>query len=489
MTKRRLLEIIPGFISWNIILFLVWGGYFLPVITTYFILAFDVYWVYKGVSLAIAALLTHFQIQASHKLDWLEEAKGFGADWQKVKHVVILLLANEPPEIAKKTLSSLAQQTLPLKQIAVVLATEGRCPAGSKAAESWRQELGNRFGAYLVTVHPSDIPGEIIGKSANEAWAAKQAKRALVDKLGWDIKYLTITSNDADAILDRQYFACLTYKFLDDPHRYRRFWQPVILFYNNIWRIPAPNRVVNTFSNMWQMGLVARKDRLVSFSNYSASFSMLDQVGYWDPDVIPEDYRIFFKAFFKFGGQVEVEPVYLPSTADAPESSTTWKTFVNEYEQKKRWAWGVSDLPLFLDMYSQDPKTSFINKTLRILRLIQDHILWPVNWFILTAGVSIVTLINPSFSRTTLGYTLPRLTSAILSITLIILLMLLVIDLRHRPPRPKEVPRWRSWLIPFEFLLMPLVGLFFSSLPALDAHTRLMLKRYIEYRVTEKVSK
>lgn len=486
---KRLLEIIPGFISWNIILFLVWGGYFLPTATAYFILAFDVYWVYKGITLVIAALLSHFQIMAAQRLDWMGEVHGFGADWRRVKHVVIVLLANEPPEVAKKTLAELAKQTLPLEQIAVVVATEGRVPGGAVAAESWRAELGDKFGAYLVTVHPAGLTGEIVGKSSNEAWAARAAKKILVDEKGWDMKFMTITSNDSDAVLDRQYFACLTFKFLDDPNRYRKFWQPVILYYNNIWKIPAPTRVVNTMSNMWQIGLVSRKDRLVSFSNYSTSFAMIDEVGYWDTDVIPEDYRIFFKCFFKFDGNVEVEPIYLPSFGDAAESGSTWKTFVNEYEQKKRWAWGVSDLPLFVEMFLKDPNTSFINKSLRLLRVIQDHILWPVNWFIVTAGVSILTIVNPTFSRTTLGYTLPRLTSGILSVSVAVLAILLYIDLRHRPTRPKEVAWWRSWLIPVEFVLMPVVGFFFSALPALDAHTRLMLKRYIEYRVTEKVSK
>ena len=32
-----------------------------------------------------------------------------------------------------------------------------------------------------------------------------------------------------------------------------------------------------------------------------------------------------------------------------------------------------------------------------------------------------------------------------------------------------------------------IVGFFFNALPGLDAHTRLLLGRYIEYRVTEKV--
>ena len=34
---------------------------------------------------------------------------------------------------------------------------------------------------------------------------------------------------------------------------------------------------------------------------------------------------------------------------------------------------------------------------------------------------------------------------------------------------------------------IPFVGIFFSNLPALDAQTRLLTGRYLEYRVTEKV--
>ena len=35
--------------------------------------------------------------------------------------------------------------------------------------------------------------------------------------------------------------------------------------------------------------------------------------------------------------------------------------------------------------------------------------------------------------------------------------------------------------------MLPIIGFFFSALPGLDAHTRLMLGKYIEYKVTEKV--
>lgn len=486
MTSKRLLEIIPGLVSWNLILFLVWGGYFFPIVTAYFILAFDVFWVYKGLMMTVSALVSHFRIQASQLVDWMIEVKDFG-DWQKVRHIVLIMVANEPLKTYQKTLEELSHQTFPLKQIAVVMATEQRFPQGQVESEKLQASLGKKFGGFIVSVHPSDITGEIKGKSSNEAWAAKQAKQILIDEGKWDMRYTTITSNDADAILHRQYFAYLTFKFLDDPHRYEKFWQPAIVFYNNIWRIPAPNRVVNTLSNIWQISILSRKDRLVNFSNYTASLAMIDKVGYWDTDVIPEDYRIFFKCFFKLGGRVEVEPIFLPSSGDAAESVNIWRTFVNDYEQKKRWAWGVSDFPLFLKMYIKQPREAFWNKTLRLLRLIEDHFLWPVNWFVITIGVTIVTLINPQFGRTNLGYTLPRLSSGILSVTLFFLLILLIIDWRQRPSRPSGTPVWRTWIMPLEFILMPIAGFFFGALPGLDAHTRLMLGKYLEYRVTEKV--
>jgi hypothetical protein len=34
---------------------------------------------------------------------------------------------------------------------------------------------------------------------------------------------------------------------------------------------------------------------------------------------------------------------------------------------------------------------------------------------------------------------------------------------------------------------LPIAGFFFSALPGIDAHTRLMLGKYIQYKVTEKV--
>ena len=164
-----------------------------------------------------------------------------------------------------------------------------------------------------------------------------------------------------------------------------------------------------------------------------------------------------------------------------------FKTLKNQYEQFKRWAWGVSDNPYIIKNYFLSDKVSFWSKTIRTARIIEDHFLWPVNWFIITLGVNIPSFLNPGFNRTALGFNLPRLSSLILSLCLFSLAIILYIDSRQRPPRPKEISRFRALMIPFEFILMPIAGFIFTALPGLDAHTRLMLGKYLEYRATEKV--
>jgi hypothetical protein len=118
--------------------------------------------------------------------------------------------------------------------------------------------------------------------------------------------------------------------------------------------------------------------------------------------------------------------------------------------------------------------------------VLMDHFLWPVNWFIITIAANIMPLINPVYSRTNLGYELPRLAGFILTTTMLAIILLIFIDYKNRPEN-RTLPLRRKILFPFEFLLMPLVGFFLSALPALISHTQLMLGKRMEYKVTEKV--
>ncbi len=483
----RALEILPGFVSWNLILLPYWGIFVIPTFVAYFVLFFNIYWFYQSFQIALSAYISHIRIQAAMKYDWLKDIQSF-PDWERVNHIIIIPTYKEPLYILERTLDSLRSQTLPTKQLIVILATEYLEPEETRLekVKVLKEKFGKIFGRFEVTVHKV-IPGEIAGKSSNERFAAIYIKNKLIDEEKKDINYFTVTSCDADHKFHPNHFACLTFKFLDNPKRYRMFWQAAMLFYNNIWEIPAITRVTNTFGSIISMSFLSRRDRLINTANYSLSLKLLDEAGYWDADKIPEDWGIFFKAFYKVKGGIEVEPIYLPLYADAPRSTTFWKTIVSQYQQYKRWAWGVSDDPWIIKSYLLVPGVPFWDKTMRLLFVMWAHFLWPVNWFIITLGLTIPSLLNPAFARTALGYTVPKMSSFVLTVALSFLVIMLIVDRFYKPEAPKHYPKWKVILSPLEFILMPIAGFFFGALPGLDAHTRLMLGKYIEYKVTEKV--
>ncbi len=482
----RALEILPGFTSWNLILFPYWGIFFIPEVVAYFVLIFNIYWFYQSFQIAISAIVSHLRIQAAKNYDWMGDVKVF-PDWEKVEHVVIIPTYKEPVHILQRTLTSLANQELPTKQITLVLAMEGKEPQQDRDAKfrELKRDFGRFFKNFFMTVHNLEM-GEVSGKASNERFAAVWLEKNYISKNKINMDYLTVTSCDADHKYHPKHFAALTFKFLDNPNRYKMFWQPSVMFYNNIWEIPAITRVPNTLMSILNLSQLARRDRLINTANYSLSFKLLHEVGYWDADKIPEDWGIFFKAFYKKGGGIEVEPIHLPLMADAAQSTSFWKTIKNQYQQIQRWAWGVSDDPWIIKNYLLTD-IPFWEKTMRLMNVIWSHFLWPVNWFIITLGLTLPTLLNPAFGRTALGYTVPKLSSFVLTMALAFLLVMIIIDNFYKPKRPSDHALWRRILTPFEFILMPIAGFFFGALPGIDAHTKLMLGKYIEYKVTEKV--
>lgn len=483
---RRFLEILPGFVSWFLILFPVWGSFVVPEFVAYYIIAFTVYWFYRSMSVAFLTIYGYVQMQANKRYEWMGDVRLF-PDWKKVHHIIVIPTYKEPLGTLRRTLRELKKQDFPLENIHVMVSFEKRegKPAEAKA-EKLKAEFEGVFGDLWTTLHP-DLPGEVKGKSSNTAWGAKKAKKLLVDEQGLPIDQITITSQDADAILHEKHLACLTYNFLDDPRRYQRIWQGVVLFYNNIWKVPFPVRVFNSMNSIIHLYVNAREDRLINFSTYSASLKMVDEIGYWDVDVIPEDWRLFFKAFYALEGKVAVKSLFLPVTVDAAEAPTPWQNVKSQYQQVKRWAWGVSDTPYVIQRWVLDKSAPFWEKTIRVLRMIEDHFLWPVNWFAITVGAILPPFLNPDFARTMIGKTLPQVTSFILTLCLLALLVMIILTFKMRPAKSEKTTIFRKIFSLVEFVTLPIVGFFFTALPGLDAHTRLMLGRYIEYKVTEKV--
>jgi cellulose synthase/poly-beta-1,6-N-acetylglucosamine synthase-like glycosyltransferase len=485
---QRALEILPGFVSWSLILFPFWGSLIFPVAVSYYVITFAVYWLYRSVTMAVLSIVAHLKIKASSRFDWVADLKRvFPKDWDSLHHIIVIPTYKEPISTLERTMTALSQQTYPLKNLHIMLSFEEReGEAALEKADQIKALFGKTFGHIWTTLHP-DIKGEVKGKSSNTSWGAKRAKELLVDKAGMNIEKVTITSEDADALFHHHYFANLTFSFLSLPDRFNKIWQGGIVFYNNIWKVPAPVRVMASIFSVTQMYILMRKDRLVNFSTYSTSLKHVHEIGYWDTDVIPEDYRLFFKSYFAKKGQFEVEPIFLPIYADAAEAIGVKATLINQYQQLQRWAWGVSDDAYIIRLYVLTEGVPFWDKTIRVFKVIEDHFLWPVNWFAITISAILPPLLNDAFSRTILGKTLPQVTSTLLTLSLVSMIVIFIIDAINRPPRPNRRNIFSYILQPLEFLLLPIIGFFFSALPGIDAHTRLMLGKYIEYKVTEKV--
>ncbi|KKS61930.1 MAG: hypothetical protein UV30_C0027G0013 [Candidatus Collierbacteria bacterium GW2011_GWF1_42_50] len=146
--SQRVLEILPGFVSWSFILFPVWGSIFWPVGVAYFIISFNVYWLYRSLTLSVASVMSYFRIKAAEKYDWMGDVKGF-ADWMEVKHVIVLPTYKEPGDILVRTLEALEKQTLGAKQIIPLIAMEAR--AGEEINRSREKQLRDKFKGKFAT--------------------------------------------------------------------------------------------------------------------------------------------------------------------------------------------------------------------------------------------------------------------------------------------------------------------------------------------------
>jgi cellulose synthase/poly-beta-1,6-N-acetylglucosamine synthase-like glycosyltransferase len=438
---RRFIEITIPLSAWLLITMPFWLSFWHPALVAYLIITFDIYWFYKSFSLAYYAVRSYLTMQAHIKVDWATEAKKL-PDFSKLRHVIIIPEYKEPIHILEKTLDSLVSQDFPKKNIIIVLATEKKDSEREETVRILTQKYKNTFGKFIVTQHPL-VSGEVTGKSSNMAYAGKHIA-SLLQEEHVDLSYTTVTSCDADAMLHPKYFSYLSYVFLTDPDREYHFYQGAILFYSNIWRIPLPNKMFNTIGSIWNFSLLSQPHRFINFSTYSLSLQTVVDAGFWDVDVIPEDYHLYFKVYFAKGHKVSTKGIFLPVLVDAAESHGFFKTFINQYEQSKRWAWGVSDVPFVIMNASDHKEIPIFDRLRRIVLLLEQHIFWPSNWFLLTLGSTVPPLVNSVFARTVLGHSLARISSGILTLSAIFLVIVFIIDWRIKPPRPKEFAAWET---------------------------------------------
>lgn len=488
----RFLEILPGSLAWTIILAPAIGGLIIPNVIAYLIIAFLAYWFYKSFKSAFYSFKGYFIVKEWETIKWhkkwKKEKTAASLDWDDVKHVVIIPNYNESEEILSKALQAFAKQKqIDKNSLFVFLAMEARAEGSKKRAANLIKKYKDKFGLLTTTFHPDNILGEIKGKASNEAWSAKEAKKIL-DKKGIPLEHVTVTSCDADAQFHPKYFASLTYHFAINPNRYLRFWQSPIFWYNNLHRVPFPIKMIAVIGHAIHLSDLQEASRLIfNYSCYSLSFKLLHSVGYWHTDIIPEDWHLFLQTFFENKGLIEVEPLYLPTSIDAPEAKTWRGSLKSRYEQCKRHAWGATDIPYAIKESMKHTEIPLLTRAFRIYKIFETHVIWSTNWFLLTLGATLPVIINPAFSRTSLGYNLPKIAETALTICLIALAVMIAVDLSLRPKEAKPKTAFAAVKEIVQWVTLPIVTLPLSVLPGLHAQTMLMVGKRLEYKVTEKI--
>lgn len=482
----RFLEIIPGLVSWLTLIGVVLASFYAPFLAAYFIIAFAIYWVLKTAFLSYHLRHNWKRLRHHMSLDWQEMLEHFQYD--HISHLIILPFYKEPAEVIDHSLKALSEVRYDKKKLMVVLASEEAAGPeadgiGKEMVEKWQDQ----FGALILTKHPAKVPGEMAGKGSNAAYAAETARTTILDPKGLKYEEVLVSIFDIDTVVYPHYFNCLVWHFMTAERPLKSSFQPVPLFNNNLWQAGSLSRVVAMSSTFWEMVQQERPERMATFSSHSVPFSALYEVNYWQRNMVSEDSRIYWNLLLANNGEYDVIPLSYPVSMDANTAPTLYGTIKNIYKQHRRWTYGVENF-VYITYHFTKNKSIPLGKRIKITAQ-QAEGYWslvtnPIMLFIL--GWAPIFLGGRVFHETVLSYNLPIVVRNLLILAMFGLVISAVISLSLIPKRPEGRSRFAYVVMALQWVLVPITMIVFSSIPGLDAQTRLMFGRYMGFWVTPK---
>lgn len=543
---QRILEIIPGILTWLTLIGMIVASFLLPIWIAVFIIMFDIYWIYRTIFITYYSVIAYNRLQNGKKIDWWErcqnienpkkyaegiakrivsykeslkeltrygerkkvrgEIKRLGEyqkevlaiiesgheimDWRKVLHVVLLPTANEPADVIEPAIAAIKDSNFPNQQIVILLATEERENEQNRLEKvSYLQEkFKGVFKDFLVTTHEV-ADNEMKCKASNATYAAKKLM-VYLDERKIDYKNVIFSNFDCDSVCHEQYFAALTHAYITDPKRLQRSYQPLPMYHNNIWDTNAFVRVIVTGSSFWHM-FQSTRVQMVTFSSHSEPFDTLVKVNFWPLDMISEDSIIYWKCYAYYHGDYMVRPIYLPISLDAVLAETYWKTIKNQYKQKRRWAYGIENFPIIMRSLWPDKQIKLGKKLGIAFEMLEGHHSWATSAFIL-ALLGWLPLIfgGPEFNQSVLAHNLPFVTRYLMTLAMGGLVISMFLSFVLLPPRPAKYGKKRYIYMFLQWFLAPIIAPTLGAIPAIDSQTRILCKKYFgEFWVTEKIRK
>ena len=424
------------------------------------------------------------------RLEYLKNhRKGFPRSKQVI-NVDLIAFYNESYDVLGPTLANLAASDYDIKHnLVVVIAYEQR--GGQAALDTVAQIKQHWTGVFrdlIFVEHPVGLPDEVVGKGPNIVYAARELSR-WVRQQGIDPKNVIVTSQDSDNKPDKKYFSYLTYKWITTPDRQQASFQPVCVFNNNIWDVPAPMRVVAASNSFWNIISSMRPRTLRNFASHSQGLWALEQMDYWSRRTIVEDGHQYWRSYFFFDGHYRVVPLHLAIGQDAVLSRGYLKTLKAQFIQMRRWAYGASDVAyVATHLLSRDCRVKWTDGWARFFQLLEGTVSLASIAPIVAFGGFAPLYLNPAAARgSIMANDLPLTISTLQQIAVIGLLITVFTSLTMLPPRPARYHKAKSIIMLVQWVLMPVTALVYSSASAYVAQTRLIFGRYMDkFDVTEK---
>lgn len=541
--KYRLLEILPGALSYTMIILLFALSIISPALGSYYLLLIIAVTLVKAVGIVYRTIQGYNAAKRAEKVNWHErlvdletpheryeellkhKCKEFafnehvenlkllsvGKDLvlsesevvvddpisfpkpKEIYHAVIMVAYNEGLETLIPTVEAVRDGSFDNERIIFVFGYEER---GGEAmvenAKVLKEKFKNDFFEFITVMHPKDLKDEIQGKGPNLNFAAGELLE-FVKKKKISLKNIIVTSLDSDNKMSKWYLDYVAYQFIVHPNRQHLSYQPVSLFTNNIWDAPAPMRIIAISNSFFNIISSMRSHTLKNFASHSQPLLALSEMGFWSKKTIVEDGHQYWRSLFFFKGNYEVLPIHVAIYQDAVMEETLIKTLKAQFVQLRRWDYGASDVAyvgvrLFSKDRKQIGKMPFLPLFAKFVRLLEGHVTLAAISPMVAFGGWVPKIIN-SRSKDLLTFNLPNTISLIQIFASVGLMTTILLSLKMLPPRPKEVKTPRILMI-LQWLLMPVVAIVYQSFAAFYSQTRLLTGNYMEkFDVTKKVVK
>lgn len=525
--QYRFFEIVPAIISYGLILLLVILSLFNPFFAAMYLLAIILTLLIKSIIIAFQTIQGYGRLQKAQAVNWskrlkeiatarntkrrLPEVKSKEFDGKKhgrnlhairdnpevypdtddIYHAVIVATYNEGPETLQPTLQSVVDTSFDNKKIILVLAYEERGGEETARTVAKMQDMfGDIFYEFITVKHPANIPNEVVGKGGNITFAGKYLAKWIKDQ-PIDADHTIVTTLDSDNRPDKDYFSYVSYEYIVHPNRNNLSFQPISLFFNNIWDAPAPMRVVATGNSFFSIIMSMRPHVLRNFASHSQPLKALKEMDFWSVRTVVEDGHQYWRSYFHFDGRYAVIPVYVPIYQDAVLSHTYVKTLKAQFTQVQRWAYGASDVPyVAVRLFTKKRSVPLVSGVAHLVRLIDNHTTWASMSILVAIGGWIPLLLNQEASRSIVAHELPEVISLIQRVAMVGIFITVFLTFKMLPPRPERYKKHRSVWMLVQWVLMPITAIAYGSVAAFYSQTRLALGKYLDkFDVTEKVVK